>query len=417
MLVMERVTGESIPAGVERSTLENAIASGFPLLKFPQQLEAAFEQEVAVQRCRQLAFGGLFGILLYDLFLIPDWLVSPQMFVTSLWVRLGVVTPIALLMIASLYLNPPVAIREFLVAAGGVVLGAGSILYLMLVGEGGPGDAQHQSLILIILFITMVQRVRFWWAMAACLACFAMHAVGLSLLPASTFEFQVSANTVFGCAVVLTLFASYVLERETRMNYLLSLRGRLQRQDLDAKSRRDALTGLRNRLSLDEAIEDCDRADGVDKELAVILLDIDHFKSFNDTAGHQAGDVCLKRVAGIVQSELRDYSDDVFRFGGEEFVVLLHGVDLPRAIRISERIRKAVEDASIPHPALDLGEVVTVSMGVASVVLSRDIRVGQVIAAADAALYSAKRNGRNQVAPRMQFVEFVGMAERGLFAH
>ncbi|CCB64542.1 putative Diguanylate cyclase [Hyphomicrobium sp. MC1] len=417
MLVMERVTGESIPAGVERSTLEKAIASGFPLLKFPQQLEAAFEQEVAVQRCRQLALGGLFGILLYDLFLIPDWLVSPQTFLTALWVRLGMVTPIALLMIASLYLNPPVAIREFLVAAGGVVLGAGSILYLMLVGDGGPLDAQHQSLILIILFITMVQRVRFWWAMAACLACFAMHAVGLSLLPAYTFEFQISANTVFGCAVVLTLFASYVLERETRMNYLLSLRGRLQRQDLDAKSRRDALTGLRNRLSLDEAIEDCDSADGLDNELAVILLDIDHFKSFNDTAGHQAGDVCLKRVAGIVQSELRDYSDDVFRFGGEEFVVLLHGVDLPRAIRISERIRKAVEDASIPHPALDLGEVVTVSMGVASVVLSRDIRVGQVIAAADTALYLAKRNGRNQVAPRMPVVEFVEMADRRLYAH
>lgn len=417
MLVMERVTGESIPAGVERSTLEKAIASGFPLLKFPQQLEAAFEQEVAVQRCRQLALGGLFGILLYDLFLIPDWLVSPQTFLTALWVRLGMVTPIALLMIASLYLNPPVAIREFLVAAGGVVLGAGSILYLMLIGDGGPLDSQHQSLILIILFITMVQRVRFWWAMAACLACFAMHAVGLSLLPAYTFEFQISANTVFGCAVVLTLFASYVLERETRMNYLLSLRGRLQRQDLDAKSRRDALTGLRNRLSLDEAIEDCDRADGLDNELAVILLDIDHFKSFNDTAGHQAGDVCLKRVAGIVQSELRDYSDDVFRFGGEEFVVLLHGVDLPMAIMISERIRKAVEDASIPHPALDLGEVVTVSMGVASVVLSRDIRVGQVIAAADTALYLAKRNGRNQVAPRMPIVEFAEMADRRLYAH
>jgi diguanylate cyclase (GGDEF)-like protein len=201
------------------------------------------------------------------------------------------------------------------------------------------------------------------------------------------------------------------------MNYLLSLRGRLQRQDLDAKSRRDALTGLRNRLSLDEAIEDCDRADGLDNELAVILLDIDHFKSFNDTAGHQAGDVCLKRVAGIVQSELRDYSDDVFRFGGEEFVVLLHGVDLPMAIMISERIRKAVEDASIPHPALDLGEVVTVSMGVASVVLSRDIRVGQVIAAADTALYLAKRNGRNQVAPRMPIVEFAEMADRRLYAH
>ena len=412
VLVMERLTSETIPAGIDRATIENAIASGFRLLRFPAQLEVAFEQEVAAQRCRQLALGGLFGILLYDLFLIPDGLISPQTFLTALWVRLGVVTPIALLMIAALYLNPPVAIREFLVVVGGVVLGAGSILYLMLISESTPHDAQHQSIILIILFVTMVQRVRFWWAMAACLASFAIHIVGLASLPGYPFELQVSANTVFGCAVVLTLFASYVLERETRMNYLLSLRGRLQRRDLDAKSSRDPLTGLRNRWSLDEAIEICDHADAAMEELAVILLDIDHFKSFNDTAGHQAGDVCLKRVAGIVQSELRDYADDVFRFGGEEFVVLLRDVDLSMAIRISDRIRQAIEDASIPHPALHPGGVVTVSMGVASAILSRETRVGLVISAADAALYSAKRNGRNQVAPRLQAADIVGMTDR-----
>jgi diguanylate cyclase (GGDEF)-like protein len=412
MLVMERVTGESIPAGIDRFAIEKAIASGFPLLKFPRQLELAFEHEVAGERCRQLAFGGIFGILLYDLFLISDWLVSPETFLTALWVRLGIVTPIAMLMIALVYLRPPAAVREFLVSTGAVVLGAGSILYLMIINHGSPNDAQHQSIILVILFVTMVQRVRFWWAMATCFACFAIHVLGLGMLPSYSFEWQVSANTVFGCAVVLTLFASYVLEREARMNYLLSLRGRLQRQDLDVKSRRDPLTGLRNRLSLDEAIESCDQAgDGI-AELAVVLLDIDHFKSFNDSAGHQAGDVCLKRVAGIIQSELRDYADDVFRFGGEEFVVLLRRTNLPTAIQVAERIRKAVEDASIPHPAMDVDGVVTVSMGVATAILSREVPVGLVISAADAALYSAKRNGRNQVAPRLLIAEVVEIAER-----
>lgn len=410
--MMERVTDEPIPTGIERATLEREIAGGFPLLKFTRQLETAFEQEVMGDRCRQLVFGGLFGILLYDLFLITDWLISPETFTTALWVRLGVVTPIALLLIASLYLNPTVGVREFLVAAGGVVLGAGSLLYLMLISRSAQHDAQHQAIILILLFVTMVQRVRFWWGMAACLACFAIHAIGLALMPAYSFEFRISANTVFACAVVLTLFASYVLERETRMNYLLSLRGRFQRRDLDMKSHRDPLTGLRNRRSLDEAIETCDQASVGGEELAVVLLDIDHFKSFNDTAGHQAGDVCLKRVAGIIQSELRDYSDDVFRFGGEEFIVILRGINMPMAVRISERIRCAVQDASIPHPALLAGEVVTVSLGVASAFLSREIRVGLVISAADAALYSAKRNGRNQVAPRLPIAEIVEMPDR-----
>lgn len=410
---MARVTGESIPAGIDRATVEEAIASGFPLLRFSQKLETAFESEGSRSRCRQLALGGFFGILLYDLFLIPDWLVAPEAFMTALWLRLAVVTPIALVMASSLYLYPPVAVREFIVAAGSVVLGAGSCLYLVLATNGAHGEIQHQSIILVLLFVAMVQRVRFWWTVAACLASFGIYAVGLAMLPGYPFESQVAANSVFACAVVLTLFASYVLERETRMNFLLAVKGRFQRRDLDAKSRRDPLTGLPNRRSLDEAIESCDQPAAGGEELAVVLIDIDHFKAFNDTAGHQAGDVCLKRVAGIIQSELRDYADDIFRFGGEEFIVLLRGINLPIAVRISERIRKAVEDAAIPHPALK-GEAVTVSIGAASAFLSREIRVGLVISAADAALYSAKRNGRNQVAPRLPIADFSGSAERRL---
>jgi diguanylate cyclase (GGDEF)-like protein len=411
-LVMEQVTGESIPAGIDRTMVEQTIASGFRLLKFPRQLEVAFESEVGRERCRQLALGGLFGVLLFDLFLIADWFISPDIFFTALWVRLGIVTPIALLMIASLYLYPPVAVRELLVASGGVVLGAGGNLYLMLASQSPHHDAQHQTIILILLFVAMVQRVRFWYSVPACLACFALHAWGLAQLPGYPFEFQVSANAVFAGAVVLSLFGSYVLERETRKNYLLLLRGRLQRRDLDAKSRRDPLTGLRNRLSLDEAIGACDDNRTFGEELAVVLLDIDHFKSFNDTAGHQAGDVCLKRVAGIIQSELRDHADDAFRFGGEEFILVLRKINLSSAVRISERIRRAIEEAAIPHPALAIGEVVTVSLGVASAILSREIRVGLIISAADAALYAAKRNGRNQVAPRLPSADVVEMPER-----
>ncbi|HET6389869.1 diguanylate cyclase [Hyphomicrobium sp.] len=411
---MERVSHENIPAGVDSRIVERTIRSGFPWLKFPRRLEAAFEAEVGADRCRQLAIGALFGVVLYNLFLISDWLTAPDTFHIALWVRLGVVTPIALLLIATLYLNPPVGVRELIVAAGAVVLGAGSNLYLMLAAHGPHHDAQHQIIILILLFITMVQRIRFWYAVAACLACFAMHAVGLAMLPQYPLDFQVSANAVFGCAVVLAIFASYVLEREMRMNFLLSLRGRLQRRELDVESRRDPLTGLRNRRSLDEVIEVCNQNKGWNQELAIVLLDIDHFKAFNDTAGHQAGDVCLKRVAGIIQSELRDHVDTAFRFGGEEFILVLRGVDLSTAVRISERIRRAIEDAAIPHPALPIGDVVTVSMGVASAIVSREIRVGVIISAADSALYAAKRNGRNQVSPRPQPSDVVDMQDRKL---
>jgi len=412
--MMEPVTVETIPTGIDSTIVEWTIDSGFPLLKFPRRLEAAFEREVGAERSRQLAAGGLFGLALYNLFLISDWLATPDTFNTALWLRLGIITPIGLLVIVALYFNPPVGVREFLAAGGAIILGAGSNFYLMLIGHGPSHYAQYQVIILVLLFITMVQRVRFWYAVAGCLACFAMHAVSLAVLPAYPFEFQVSANAVFGSAVVLSIFASYVLEREMRMNYLLSLRGRLQRRDLDVESRRDPLTGLRNRRSLDEVIEHCNQSQAVGRELAIVLLDIDHFKAFNDTAGHQAGDVCLKRVAGIIQSELRDHVDAAFRFGGEEFILVLRGVDLTTAIRISERIRRAIEDAAIPHPALPLGEVVTVSMGVASAIVSREIRVGVIISAADSALYAAKRNGRNQVSPRPPAADVVDMTDRKL---
>lgn len=412
--MVDRVTGESIPAGIDSTIVERTIDSGFPLLMFPRRLEAAFEREGAAERCRKLAIGGLFGIVLYNLFLISDRLTAPDTFEIAVWMRLGVVTPIALLIIAALYFNPPVAVRELLVVGGSVILGAGSNFYLMQVTHGQHHDAQHQVIILILLFVTMVERVRFWYAVAACLGCFAIHAAALAMLPAYPLEYQISSNAVFGCAVVLSIFASYVLEREMRMNFLLSLRGRLQRRDLDLETRRDPLTGLLNRRSLDEVIEACNQSKAAGQELAIVLLDIDRFKSFNDTAGHQAGDVCLKRVAGIIQSELRDYVDAAFRFGGEEFILVLRGIDLATAVRISERIRRAIEDAAIPHPALPLGEVVTVSMGAASAVVSRDIRVGVIIAAADTALYAAKRNGRNQVAPRLPSADIVEMPDRKL---
>lgn len=186
---MEQVTGESIPAGIGRTMVDRTIASGFRLLKFPRRLEAAFELEVGRERCRQLALGGLFGVLLFDLFVISDWLITPDIFVTALWVRLGIVTPIALLMIASLYLYPPVAVREWLVAVGAVFLGAGGNLYLMLASRSPYHEVQHQTIILILLFVAMVQRVRFWYSVPACLACFALHAWGLAQLLGYPFEF------------------------------------------------------------------------------------------------------------------------------------------------------------------------------------------------------------------------------------
>src|SRR5581483_3118719 len=132
--------------------------------------------------------------------------------------------------------------------------------------------------------------------------------------------------------------------------------------------------------------------------VSVVLADVDHFKALNDRYGHSAGDLCLKRVAAILTAEMRGGSDLAVRFGGEEFLLLLPGADLPSAIRIAERARRAIEAAAIPNEGATLQGIVTASFGVASSSTS-DLSALELIAAADSALYAAKRKGRNQVWP------------------
>lgn len=393
------MTDASVPVGIDLSIVDETVASGFVLLKFPRRLEDAFEGETGRQRCRQLVAGAFVGIAIYDLYLIADWRLTPDIFVTALWLRLAVVTPVILALTLAFYWYPPPILRETSPVVG-TLLAAASSLYLMVLSQSPHNDSQHQSIILTILFVTLVQRVRFWYAIPACLGCFALYAGALNFLPHYAFESKLSADTVFVCVVVFALFGSYRLERELRLTYLLSLRGRLQNQELDMVSRRDPLTGLGNRRSLDETLAICEQGASVGEELALVLFDIDHFKMFNDTLGHQAGDVCLRRVASVVQGQLRDRADHAFRFGGEEFLVLLRATNLSTAIAIAERMLGALKEAAIPHPALSPGAIVTASFGVASAPLGNGMPAGEILAHADAALYVAKRNGRNQVWPR-----------------
>jgi diguanylate cyclase (GGDEF)-like protein len=394
------VTDTSLPGNTDLAVVDDAIASGIRLLRFPSSLEAAFEDETGPQRCRQLISRAYIGIIVYDLFAIADWWATPDLFVTALWVRLGFFTPIALALTLVLYRTPPVFIRESITCLGGGILATVTIFYLMIVSGSHPEATLHQSIILVVLFLTVVQRIRFWYLAPACLTFLAIHALALAIIYKYPVGQQVATNMVFGGAVVFALIASYTLERDFRLNYLLSLRGCLQNSELDLMSRRDPLTGLGNRRSLEETLADCERNTAPLEDLAVVLLDIDHFKMFNDTAGHQAGDICLKRVATVIRNELRDQKDYAFRFGGEEFLLLLRATDLETGAGIAERMRRAIEEAAIPHPALPNGSIVTASFGVACGRPGNEMRAAEIIASADAALYAAKRNGRNQVWPR-----------------
>ena len=197
------------------------------------------------------------------------------------------------------------------------------------------------------------------------------------------------------------LVGCHNLESELRAGYLLSLRDRLRNKELERISRVDALTETGNRRALDFALAGLQaRAESQGPRLvAVLLVDIDLFKAFNDTNGHLAGDSCLRAVARSIANHPRIGFDRVFRFGGEEFLVILEGASAAEARDVGEDVRKSVQTAAIRRePARDL--VVTVSIGTAVGHLSRDLGVEDIMAEADAALYTAKNSGRNLVCSR-----------------
>ncbi|MBF0573934.1 MAG: GGDEF domain-containing protein, partial [Desulfamplus sp.] len=133
--------------------------------------------------------------------------------------------------------------------------------------------------------------------------------------------------------------------------------------------------------------------------LSIILCDIDYFKLYNDTYGHQQGDECLKAVASAINSSLRRPPDIAARFGGEEFIALLPNTDIEGALYIAERMRKTIQELKIPHNAssrLGLSDFVSISLGVGSCVPNHTRKHEELIEMADNALYKSKENGRNR---------------------
>lgn len=160
----------------------------------------------------------------------------------------------------------------------------------------------------------------------------------------------------------------------------------------------DPLTQLRNRLSLsDDLAEFHARSQRNGHSYSLAMCDVDFFKAYNDTHGHQAGDEALRQVATTLTTQARQ-GDRVYRYGGEEFLLVLPDQALSPAAQAAERIRRAVESLDIPHPDGTRAGVITISAGVAACDHARDGTGEDVLKAADAALYDAKSHGRNRVA-------------------
>lgn len=160
---------------------------------------------------------------------------------------------------------------------------------------------------------------------------------------------------------------------------------------LDALAHQDPLTATANRRAMEKVLE---HAVEQYKDFALIMLDVDEFKRYNDFYGHQAGDECLAAVAQALKQVVRTPDDVVSRYGGEEFLLILFDATEKVAERVAARIQESLRAAAIPHAASTVSDSVTVSMGIASMTVGQT--ASEVIAQADAALYRAKNAGRNR---------------------
>ncbi|XPV76650.1 MAG: diguanylate cyclase [Desulfovibrio sp.] len=158
----------------------------------------------------------------------------------------------------------------------------------------------------------------------------------------------------------------------------------------------DGLTGLPNRRCFDEILDsEWQRSIRNGTSIGIILVDIDHFKKYNDTYGHIAGDHCLRQIGKALDRSLHRNVDIVARFGGEEFVAILPGTDMKGASLVAGRMQQTVEDLCIDHASSDTAKMVTVSIGVSAGFPASGDRASSLVDCADKALYEAKHCGRN----------------------
>ena len=368
----------------------------WPTLYFPARLEQLFEHETRNARSRHLVAVGILWILLGILsaIVLPTKGEGPAPFGMNPAVRLGLVTPILIAVVFAVWWGVRPFVRELLMMVACIVAPASMILTVMFT-PGSDLGSNRGAITIILLFITVVVRLRFWFAAAACVVIVALQ-VSLPLALGSS---QPGSFLLALVTIAATLTANYSLEREYRLNYLQRLRGRIQGAQLSAMvqqlhdlSQSDPLTGLANRRAMDTLLKELSSRS---ERYAVILVDIDAFKAFNDCYGHQVGDDCLRRVAAMLRASLRFTSDRVARMGGEEFAVVLPHTAIEDACTMAERMRKSVHDLMIPHAGSPTGKVVTISAGVSA--SSGNRSSANVVAEADKALYRAKQLGRNRV--------------------
>lgn len=285
------------------------------------------------------------------------------------------------------------ASRRYQIAALCLLLALGVAALDVLSPLGVAAGALYSVVVVVSMLAEDARVVRYTAG-----TCTAFIVIGAFLSAGSAVPLSIVVLNRALYVLVVWVTAVLVLYRQRAALIIRDQQQELQRanRELAREARSDALTGVANRRSFDEQLEhECARADRTRTPLSLLMIDVDHFKAYNDAAGHPAGDECLKAVAGAIQKALRRPVDFVARYGGEEFAVILPATAAPGARERAEEIRRGVYELGIAHPAFTKKRRVTVSIGVGG--QTPPVLPEELVRLADEALYKAKERGRDRV--------------------
>jgi diguanylate cyclase (GGDEF)-like protein len=362
---------------------------GFRGLRFGGLLEKDFRAFYIVQNLPRARLSGLIALILVLAVTCIDLLLGSSTLGTLNTLRLGVLCP--LLVILGVTISMPAAQRYYTeVVAVGVTLIGFVVTYIAHLGALSGSSYVLAGLVLVVLYGCLFLGLLFNVGVAVATVMIATHFVtGVAIgLPFDALSYSAA---ILGGAAVIGCISTYNLEYALRTNFL-------ETRLLNELAERDGMTRLYNRRIFDDYMERLwrqSRREGTG--VAIIFVDIDFFKLYNDLYGHQAGDDCLKRVAQCIARGAKRPFDFAARYGGEEFVLVLYGPPDEYARTVPEQIRRDVLELAIPHAGSQAAKHVTVSVGLALATPETGRSLVGAIQTADEALYQAKREGRNRV--------------------
>jgi diguanylate cyclase (GGDEF)-like protein len=386
MIIANRFTIEDLPDLPHSRQLK----AGFPWLTFDAELEPEFRQTHLDENLPHIRVNLCLAIMVTLACSVAEAMVlGPALNRVTSMIHLWVIVPILLTALAASFSTHRHRVYPPLAMVGGTMLGV-SVVAIEFVASMGGVPILFPCLVLTNIFIYFMGGLIFYHALAANLIVTFVYLGAGTALELTSREFGYDGIVL----VAVNLFCAsvvYMHEKTSRMRFLEA--GLLREMVA-----RDGLTGIQNRRMFDQHIHRVwQQAVRENERVAVLLVDIDCFKDYNDRYGHQAGDECLRAVALCLTQCARRPLDFVARYGGEEFAIVLFEASREYVAEVLTRIQRSIAELNVPHEASRVASRLTVSIGTAFVLPSAGRTYEGLIQLADEALYSAKEKGRNCV--------------------